>query len=155
MGISTDSNPWWRDVLENGPCSVSARFFDIDWEPAETPLRNKVLLPILGDQYGLALERGELRLVFEQGQIELEYAGQRLPVNPRQTPIVYRVGLDALETRLGIEHPDLLELLSILSSLHHLPPYTVSTPEAIEERQREKEVARRRLAALVERSPGV
>src|SRR5688500_12670225 len=116
MGISTDSNPWWRDVLENGPCSVSARFFDIDWEPAEAPLRNKVLLPILGDQYGLTLERGELRLVFEQGQIELEYAGQRLPVNPRQTPIVYRVGLDALKTRLGIEHPDLLELLSILSS---------------------------------------
>ncbi|HEX6324071.1 MAG TPA: malto-oligosyltrehalose synthase, partial [Vicinamibacterales bacterium] len=153
MGISTASNPWWRDVLENGPCSVSARFFDIDWEPAEAQLRNKVLLPILGDQYGLTLERGELRLVFEDGQLELEYAGQRLPVNPRQAPIVYRVGLDALQARHGADDPEVLELLSILSSLHFLPPYTVSTPEAIEERQREKEVARRRLAALVARSP--
>lgn len=155
MGISTDLNPWWRDVLENGPCSVSARFFDIDWEPAEASLRNKVLLPILGDQYGLVLERGELRLVFSDGQLELEYGGQRLPVNPRQTPIVYRVGLDDLQARLGFAHPDLLELLSILSSLHHLPPYPVSTPEAIEERQREKEVARRRLAGLAGRSAEV
>jgi (1->4)-alpha-D-glucan 1-alpha-D-glucosylmutase len=155
MGISTASNPWWRDVLENGPCSVSARFFDIDWEPAEAPLRNKVLLPILGDQYGQTLERGELRLVFEDGQIELAYADQRLPINPRQAPLVYRVGLDALEERLGPGNPDLLELLSILSSLQHLPPYTISTPEAIEERQREKEVARRRLAALVQRSPAI
>ena len=155
MGISTDSNPWWRDVLENGPCSVSARFFDIDWEPAEAPLRNKVLLPILGDQYGLTLERGELRLVFDDGQITLECAGQRLPVNPRQTPMVYRVGLDALEARLGPEHPDVRELLGILASLQQLPPYTVSTPEAIEERQHGKEAARRRLAALVARSADV
>jgi (1->4)-alpha-D-glucan 1-alpha-D-glucosylmutase len=155
MGIATDSNPWWRDVLENGPCSVSARFFDIDWEPAEAALRNKVLLPILGDQYGLTLERGELQLAFDNGQIELVYAGQRLPVNPRQTPLVYRIGLDALETRLGANDPDLLELHSILSSLQHLPAYTVSTPEAIEERQREKEVARRRLAGLVKRSPAI
>ena len=152
MGISTDSNPWWRDVLENGPCSLSARFFDIDWEPAEAQLRNKVLLPILGDQYGLVLERGELRLVFEEGSLALEYAGQRLPVNPRQTTPVYRIGLDELERRLGATHPDILEFRSILSALYHLPPYTVSTPEAIEERQREKEVARRRLASLVERS---
>lgn len=155
MGISTASNPWWRDVLENGPCSVSARFFDIDWEPAEAPLRNKVLLPILGDQYGLTLERGELQLVFERGLLELEYAGQRLPINPRQTPIVYRVGMDALEETLGHDHPDMLELRSVLSSLQNLPPYTVSTPDAIEERQREKEVARRRLTTLVDRSAAV
>jgi (1->4)-alpha-D-glucan 1-alpha-D-glucosylmutase len=152
MGISTGSNPWWRDVLENGPCSVSARFFDIDWEPAEEALRNKVLLPILGDQYGLVLERGELKLVFEDGEIALEYAGQQLPVNPRQTPLVYRTGMDALEERLGAGHADVLELHSILSSLKQLPPYTASEPESIEERQREKEVARRRLADLVERS---
>ena len=155
MGISTDSNPWWRDVLENGPCSVSARFFDIDWDPAEPQLQNKVLLPVLGDQYGLTLERGELRLLFEDGLLSLDYAGQRLPVNPRQTPMVYRIGLERLEERLGAEHPDVLELQSILSALQHLPPYTVSTEAAIEERQREKEIARKRLAALVERSPDI
>ena len=155
MGISTGSNPWWRDVLENGPCSVSARFFDIDWEPAEATLRNKLLLPILGDQYGLTLERGELRLVWDDGQIALDYHGERLPINPRQAPRVYRVGLEALQERLGADHPDVLELLSIMSGLQNMPPYTVSTPEAIEERRREKTIARTRLLALTARSPEV
>ncbi|MDQ3068878.1 MAG: malto-oligosyltrehalose synthase [Acidobacteriota bacterium] len=152
MGILTESNLWWRDVLENGPCSVSARFFDIDWHPASPGLENKVLLPILGDQYGLTLERGELRLLFDGGQLELEHAGQRLPINPRQAPRVYRIGLDALQSAAGADDEDVRELQSILSSLQHLPPYPVSTPEAIEERQREKEVARARLSALTERS---
>src|SRR5438477_3259409 len=26
------ANPWWRDVLENGPNSRYAKWFDIDWE---------------------------------------------------------------------------------------------------------------------------
>lgn len=155
MGISTGSNPWWRDVLENGPCSVSARFFDIDWEPAEAALRNKLLLPILGDQYGLVLERGDLRLVWDDGTIALDYFGERLPINPRQTPRVYRVGLEGLQSALGADHPDLLELLSIIAALQNMPPYTVSTPDAIEERRREKTIARLRLLALTERSAPV
>src|SRR5579864_5923205 len=52
MGIYADANPWWNDVLENGPASPYARFFDIDWDPIKPELKNKVLLPILGDQYG-------------------------------------------------------------------------------------------------------
>ena len=62
MGIATSTNPWWRDVLENGPSARAGRFFDIDWFPAKRELRRKLLLPILGDQYGRVLERGELRL---------------------------------------------------------------------------------------------
>ena len=60
MGIGTSTNLWWRDVLENGPGSAGARFFDIDWAPVKAALRSKLLLPILGDQYGRVLERGEL-----------------------------------------------------------------------------------------------
>ncbi len=30
MGIANSSNPWWQDVLENGPSSRYADFFDID-----------------------------------------------------------------------------------------------------------------------------
>ena len=58
MGISTATNPWWRDVLAHGPASEYARFFDIDWNPVKRELRRKLLLPILGDQYGKVLERG-------------------------------------------------------------------------------------------------
>ena len=52
MGIATSTNPWWRDVLENGPSARAGRFFDIDWFPVKRELRRKLLLPILGDQYG-------------------------------------------------------------------------------------------------------
>jgi (1->4)-alpha-D-glucan 1-alpha-D-glucosylmutase len=62
MGISTATNPWWRDVLAHGPRSPYARFFDIDWYPFKMELRRKLLLPILGNQYGKVLERGELQL---------------------------------------------------------------------------------------------
>jgi (1->4)-alpha-D-glucan 1-alpha-D-glucosylmutase len=65
MGISTATNPWWRDVLAHGPRSEYARFFDIDWNPFKSELRRKLLLPILGDQYGKVLERGELQLEFD------------------------------------------------------------------------------------------
>ena len=155
MGISTGSNPWWRDVLENGACSVSARFFDIDWEPAEASLDNKLLLPILGDQYGLTLERGALRVVWDDGLLALDVNDERLPINPRQTPRVYRIGLDALGARLGADHPDVAELRSILADLEDMPPYTVSTPEAIEARGISKALGRDRLRALAGRSPEI
>ena len=61
MGIATSANPWWQDVLENGPSSHFATFFDIDWTPVKPELENKVLLPILGDQYGIVLENQERR----------------------------------------------------------------------------------------------
>ncbi len=66
MGIGP-LNPYWMDVLENGQGSRYAPFFDIDWHPLKEELAGKVLLPILGDQYGRVLEKGELKLNFEQG----------------------------------------------------------------------------------------
>ena len=57
MGIGQGTNPWWQDVLENGRASAYADFFDIDWEPLKAELRNKVLIPILGNPYGEELER--------------------------------------------------------------------------------------------------
>ena len=60
MGIARSANPWWMDVLENGPSSRYARFFDIEWQPIKDELADKVLLPILGDHYGAVLEEQEL-----------------------------------------------------------------------------------------------
>src|SRR5438128_407508 len=72
-----------RDVLANGPEAPSAHFFDIDWNPFKTELRRKLLLPILGDQYGWVLERGELQLQFGDDQLLLAYGDHRLPINAR------------------------------------------------------------------------
>ncbi len=148
MGIGTGTNAWWRDVLENGPSSPSAKFFDIDWTPVKTELHAKLLLPILGSQYGDVLERGELQLAFRDGALALTYFEHELPINPRQAPRVYRLAVDHVTQALGPDHPQLHEFLSIISSLENLPPYTDSVPDRMLLRQREKEVAKARLGRL-------
>jgi (1->4)-alpha-D-glucan 1-alpha-D-glucosylmutase len=151
MGIDPMQNAWWRDVLENGPSSPYARYFDIDWHPLKPELHNKVLLPILGDQYGAVLERGELHLVFEEGAIVLRYGELNLPLNPRRTPDVLKINLEALQTEI-LGRPELREFLSILTELSNLPALAEQDPDKIEERQREKEVARERLSKLFKSS---
>lgn len=155
MGIAAGGNAWWEDVLENGPSSPTARFFDIDWSPLKAELHAKLLLPILGDQYGRVLERGELQLEFRNGLLRLRYFDHDLPVNPRQAPRVFRRAVEPLTRELGVDNPQLHEFLSILASLEHMPAYTASEPDKMVERQREKEVARHRLTRLVEESPAV
>ncbi len=90
MGIGAADNGWWLDVLEWGPVSPFAGFFDIDWEPAEPTLRGKVLLPLLGDHYGAVLERGELPLRFdaEEGSFSVWYYEHRFPIAVRHYPVI-------------------------------------------------------------------
>jgi (1->4)-alpha-D-glucan 1-alpha-D-glucosylmutase len=152
MGIDPRTNAWWRDVLENGPSSAYGRFFDIDWYPIKPELSAKILLPILGDQYGLVLERGELRLGYEDGTLILSYGDMVLPINPREAVGVYRHLLEELGERQGEDDPHLREFMSILTALSNLPAHEETSPERIAERRREKEVARDRLARLVDQS---
>ena len=88
MGIGHGSNPWWQDVLENGRASAYADFFDIDWTPLKSELRDKVLLPTLGDQYGVELEAGHIQLHYEDGRFFCAYYDKRLPIDlqPRTPP---------------------------------------------------------------------
>src|SRR5436309_13843314 len=79
MGIAKSANPWWLDVLENGPSSRFAHFFDIEWHPVKDELADKVLIPILGDQYGAVLERQELCLSFDAGAFSVRYFDETLP----------------------------------------------------------------------------
>ena len=155
MGIDPRTNAWWHDVLENGPSSPHADFFDIDWDPVTSSMREKVLLPVLGDQYGVELEGGRLQLAFEDATLRLRYFDHEFPINPRQAPRCYRHDLDGLRETLGEDSAELREFLSILTALQNLPPYTERDPALILERQREKEVARDRLARLTGTSPAV
>src|SRR6476620_10586881 len=52
MGVGGADNAWWLDVLEWGPDSARAGYFDIDWEPGARYLQGKLLTPFLGKQYG-------------------------------------------------------------------------------------------------------
>ncbi|MEP7294381.1 MAG: malto-oligosyltrehalose synthase, partial [Chloroflexota bacterium] len=82
MGIGSDCNAWWLDVLEHGRESKYADFFDIEWNPAKHELRDKVLLPILEDQYGNVLESGKLVVGYDRSKFYLTYGERRLPIAP-------------------------------------------------------------------------
>jgi (1->4)-alpha-D-glucan 1-alpha-D-glucosylmutase len=155
MGVDPDRNRWWRDVLENGPSSIYARFFDIDWTPIKPQLTNKVLLPILGDQYGRVLERGELRLAFENGAMIVSHGERKLPIDPSRSTLVLKRATDPLRDRLGEEDSHLREFQSILTALQNLPPSSERDPDKMAERHRETAVARERLQRLCEAAPAV
>ena len=82
MGVGYGSNPWWQDVLENGRTSIYAEFFDIDWEPLKPELHGKVLLPVLGGQYGEELERGNIQLSWDDGTFRVNYLRQDILSGP-------------------------------------------------------------------------
>ena len=109
MGVGGSDNPWWLDILEWGPASEYAGWFDIDWDPDRRYLRDKLLVPFLGDQYGAVLESGQLVLRFEPGTggfAVWAYDTHKLPICPLH---YHRV--------LGDEHPELERLGDAFSGL--------------------------------------
>lgn len=80
MAIRGGDNAWWWDVLENGPSSRYSSFFDVEWRSAGS---ERVLLPILGDQYGVELENGSIVLERDGGAFLVRYHEHRCPMGPR------------------------------------------------------------------------
>src|ERR687890_595543 len=85
MGVGGSDNAWWMDVLEWGRQSPYATFFDIDWEPPDRSLTNRMLAPFLGAPYGEVLASGDLKLRFEAetGKIHARYFEHRFPIAPQ------------------------------------------------------------------------
>ena len=154
MGVMGSDNAWWLDVLENGEASDYADFFDIDWDPVKDELQGKVLIPVLADQYGNELEKAQFKLVFDasRGEFSIFYHEHRFPIDPAEYHRVLTFQTDRLQEKLGTTNDDLLELQSISTAFGHLPARRGLNPEKRAERNREKEVQKRRLAALCERS---
>lgn len=154
MGIK-GANRYWMDVLENGPSSIYAGFFDINWNPEKKEMKDKVLIPILGDAYGKVLERGELKLVYTGKEFLFRYWETELPVNPRTYPVILERNIDDLKKKLGEGHAETLEYLSIITAFRNLPGGGEKEAAKISERNREKEIAKGRLAALYQNSEAV
>ena len=153
MGIAEPLNQWWMDVLENGPSSMYAPYFDIDWHPLKSDLHDKVLLPILSDQYGRVLERGELRVRFEEGAFYLSYYDRKLPIAPGTYRYILNIALQNLAEYKGQDF--YAELQSIVTALEYLPRHTETDPRRIAERVREKEIVKRRLERRCAEAPKV
>jgi malto-oligosyltrehalose synthase len=159
MGLDPSANPWWRSVLQHGQASPYADFFDIDWDPVTPELKGRILLPILQDGYGEVLERGELRLAFDAGELGLHYFDRRLPIEPISSLAVLRSALsaqgDPATASSDQELLDWREYSDVLGALDHLPPVWVRDPGEQQTRQDITRSTQKRLEALAERSPRI
>ena len=151
MGIASGRNAWWQDVLEHGPDSPFASFFDIDWQPVKPELENQVLLPVLGDHYGVVLERGELRVSWDDGAFALHYYDLPLPISPKTYPVILRRALPAVEAAFEPDSIPLLEMQSLGSTFEGLVSQELTVPD----RLREQFLAKRRLSQLIAEAPEI
>jgi len=154
MGIN-GPNPFWLDVLQMGPYSAFASFFDIDWHPVKAELDGRVLLPILEDHYGVVLEVGKLELERQGGDFTILYHESRLPLATRSLAVILEAAAKVVATSLDSEHPDSLDFFSIWESAARLPLRESNRPEDIDHRFRERLVLPRRIARLCLESPQI
>ncbi|HVK55456.1 MAG TPA: malto-oligosyltrehalose synthase, partial [Burkholderiales bacterium] len=154
VGIMGSDNAWWLDVLENGQASAFAEFFDIDWQSPKEELRDKVLSPVLGGQYGAVLDNGELKLAFdkEKGEFSIWYYEHRFPVDPKEYVQILGHEVERLTAQMGEGDLHALELHSLVTAFGHLPSRTDLSPEMRAERNRDKEIHKLHLAELCKRS---
>ncbi|HAR94746.1 MAG TPA: malto-oligosyltrehalose synthase [Deltaproteobacteria bacterium] len=152
MCIFHSDNVWWMDVLENGPSSPYTAFFDVDWRSSASQLRNKVLIPVLGDQYGKVLDAQELTLAFDKGAFILRYYDHTFPILPETYPLILNHRMETLNEQLRPESPERGEFARVVTVLGYIPRYTETHPADVAKRYEVKERAKSSLRSLYDRS---
>ena len=128
MATGPENRYWW-DVLENGPSSRFATWFDIDWNSPEVKLQNKILIPVLGGQYGQILSAGQLVLDYSSGAFQARYMEHEFPLSPRSLSIPLAFAAKRLNApTLGF----------IADSLARLPHPEAGEDDAVAARHRDK-----------------
>ena len=159
MGIGDPGNYRWLDVLENGPASIYARFFDINWRPTAGRSRrtsSSWSCRRSATSTARCSKTASCRCCTTSGAFAIAYYDHRFPGRARHATRCCSTGpCDALEDELGHRHEQVQELASILTALRHLPPRRMLDADAIEERNREKEIVKRRIATLTTASAAV
>jgi (1->4)-alpha-D-glucan 1-alpha-D-glucosylmutase len=142
MGVGNDS-VWWQDVLENGRASQYASYFDIDWNPLNPDMKDKLLLPILGGQYGDELEAKRIQVVLVDGQMRVKYFDHLIPIAPRSLPTIFpNEELD----KLGVPQ----SFRDILRETAHIPPHDSTDAALSAQRRQQLAELRPRLRAALE-----
>lgn len=144
MAIVDHQNPWWWDILKNGPSSWYAAYFDVDWYSSEERWPNKVLLPVLEEQYGCALEKKMLQLSHDKGLLTLHYKDHVFPIDASSL-------VDVLTNAAKSSASE--ALLFLAESHARLPKPTVTARQSIERRHRDKAVLLEFLQRLCSEEP--
>jgi (1->4)-alpha-D-glucan 1-alpha-D-glucosylmutase len=147
------SNPWWQDVLENGQSSPYAVFFDIEWNPPYRSLKNRVLLPILGRPYGQCLEDQELQLSLTPDGFVVHYYDHVFPLDLHSYLTILTHRLEELKESVGENSPDFIRMMGVITLVQNLPPRTVASIKKKRERLHWRDVIKKSLWLLHEKSP--
>jgi len=141
MAVGGSDNPWWRDVLEWGPSSPYAQFFDIQWQSQDPLMDAQLLVPFLRSDYGDALANGDITLHFDDGHdgaLYLQHFEHRFPLTPPSYADVLgrskHVGLQALAARfaaLGNDSTGWYRAYSLRAKLHNDPALREAAHRAV------------------------
>ncbi len=154
LALSQD-NPWWWNVLESGPGSPYAVFFDIDWYPPQGLMQGKVLIPVLGAPYGQVLEGREISLDLDPRGFFIRYYEHQFPVEPRSWLQILTHRLSDLEHTTGESHPAVLALRGLIALIKELPGYQSSQRNKLRARQHQIEGLKKGLWNLVQGFPEI
>jgi (1->4)-alpha-D-glucan 1-alpha-D-glucosylmutase len=146
MAIAGPENPWWWDLLENGRHSPYAGYFDVEWNPPEPKLRNRVLMPVLGGHYGCVLESGDLKLERTDGWFRVVYGAQSFPLAPHTLHGLLVVAAERCESD---------ELLFIAEALKSQPAALSGDAQETQRQRRSVRILREMLARLLAERPRV
>lgn len=147
MALSHD-NPWWLEVLEDGPGSPFAVFFDVDWHPLNRVMEGRVLQPVLGAPYGQVLENQEFKLALEEKGFCVHYYDHKFPLDPKTYGPLLTHRLETLVRELGEGNPAILSYMGLINLVEHLPPRSLASRRKLLERQRQKEILKNNLGLL-------
>jgi (1->4)-alpha-D-glucan 1-alpha-D-glucosylmutase len=83
-----EGNPWWWDVLEHGASSPYFEYFDLSIDDTPRGVIDGIVLPVLGEPYGIELEAGKISIVVEGDRPLVAYGTLRFPLSPESTSVL-------------------------------------------------------------------
>jgi (1->4)-alpha-D-glucan 1-alpha-D-glucosylmutase len=147
MGIEGPHNRRWMDVLENGSASRFAGFFDIEWNPRQTALQDRIIVPTLHDFYGRVLEAGDFRISYDDARFWVNYQTLRFPLCPES----YGIILQRLAWLRNPGAPVSHKLEKMAEQFRGLSkPASADDETGVKERHRTSDALRWELAHLIE-----
>ena len=149
---ASHENPWWMDVLANGPESPFASYFDIDWHPPSQNMENKILLPVLGRPFGEVLDGRELKLTYEDGRFFVQYFESLFPLAPKSYRQLLQHRIDTLKIMLGEANGQFQDYAGIISALSAFSERNAASHLSAADRHSNFEAVRERLWHLLNAS---